>query len=168
MHCPFIQFYCVRAKHKERTVILGTDSNHGVHTDRHTHHYRHTHIKTHMFSPEELLHIGHSHSAVCGWRVEGVSGGGAVGDSCSLQSREPKSLFGGRPACLQLCLLRRWESSQTSLSLSSPHWRGTAPSIFCILTCHWKYNKEMKDRGGKTLLSVCNMFPNMFSVNIVR
>ena len=53
--------------------------------------------------------------------------GRTVGDSCSLRSCEPKSLFGGRPACLQLCLLRQWESSQTSLSLSSLHWKGTAP-----------------------------------------
>lgn len=56
--------------------------------------------------------------------------GRTVGDSCSLRSCEPKSLFGGRPACLQLCLLRPWESSPTSLSLRSSHWRGTAPSPF--------------------------------------
>lgn len=56
--------------------------------------------------------------------------GRTVGDSCSLRSCEPKSLFGGRPACLQLCLLRPWESSQTSLSLSSSHWRGIAPNPF--------------------------------------
>lgn len=39
--------------------------------------------------------------------------GSTSGDSCSFRSCEPKPLFGNRPACLLLHLLRPWESSHS-------------------------------------------------------
>lgn len=55
--------------------------------------------------------------------------GSTSGDSCSLRSWEPKPLFGSRPACFLLHLLRPWGSSHSGSCPRKWHCRNLAPNL---------------------------------------